>query len=273
MVLGNEFSVLAGFFLASRGLINFNLLLWVFIGTFLVMGSGCGFNNFLDRGIDKKMERTKKRALAVGEVSPNSAFVFAGLVGVLGLFILLQFTNFLTFGLGIVGLLFYVVLYGWAKRKSVHGTLVGSIAGAIPPVAGYTAVSGRLDIEALILFLILTFWQMPHFYGIAIYRLKDYKAAGIPVLPSVKGIKQTKLQIIFYTIAFIIVSSLLSFLGYTGKIYLVVMGLLGLIWFWDGVKGFRVKDSEKWARKIFSFSLIIIMAFCIAVPLDMLFHI
>ncbi len=183
----------------------------------------------------------------------------------LGGLVLLRYTNWLTFVIGFIAFVDYVVLYGLAKRRSVHGTIVGSIAGAAPVVAGYTALTGRLDAAAVILFLILVFWQMPHFYAIAIYRLKDYKSAHLPVLPAVGGIHATKVQMVVYMVAFIVATLALSAYGYTGYVYTIGMTIIGLIWLGKGIAGFRAANDTTWARRVFVFSLVVLLSFSILV--------
>ncbi len=268
IIYGNSLSVIAGFFLASQGDLSLKTFASVLLGAALVMGSGCVFNNYIDRGIDKKMARTKKRALVTQAIPVQHALIYATVLGLLGFLFLALGTNLLTVGVGAVGLFTYVVVYGIAKRTTVHGTIIGSIAGAIPPVSGYTAVTGSLDSGAWLLFLILTCWQMPHFYAIATYRREDYAAAGIPVLPVKKGIKQTKVQIVLYTLAFIIAASLLFFFDYVGYVYLIVMLAVGLWWLRLGIHGFQALDANKWARKVFGSSLIVLLVFCSVTSLD-----
>ena len=203
IIRGNLITAAAGFFLASKDIVDMKLLLAMLVGTSLVIASGCVLNNYLDISIDKQMARTKKRALVTGTITSKNALIFATILGLSGEIILLIFTNLLTALIGLFGLFVYVIVYGAAKRRSTHGTLVGSLSGAVPPVAGYTAVTGSLDWAALTLFLILVCWQMPHFYAIAIYRYNEYKAAGLPMLPIVKGIRATKLQILNYCLFFV----------------------------------------------------------------------
>jgi protoheme IX farnesyltransferase len=169
--------------------------------------------------------------------------------------------------IGLIGIIDYVILYAYFKRTSVHGTLVGTISGATPPVAGYCAVSGRFDLGALLLFLVLVFWQMAHFYAIAMFRAKDYKAAGIPVLPVVKGMRATKIQIVAYIVAFILATLLLPVYGFTGYIYSVVVVSIGLLWLRVAIIGFNAKDDIVWARKVFKYSLIALLVFSIMVSL------
>ena len=259
IIYGNVLTAAAGFLLAAKGHVDLWLLVATLIGTSLVIATACVSNNYIDRGIDKKMARTKKRALVQGTVPAHSAIMFAALLGVVGFLVLILFTNMLVVGVGLVAFIDYVVLYGIAKRRSVHGTIVGSISGAAPVVAGYVAVTNRLDLGALIVFLILVLWQMPHFYAIALYRLKDYAAAGIPVLPREKGSKVTKLEILLYIAAFTVACALLTVFGYAGWTYLAVVIALGLLWLWLGLQGFKTTSNEQWARKVFLFSLIVIL--------------
>jgi len=268
IIYGNVFTTIAGFLLASRGHVNLGLFLATLFGVSLVIASACVLNNYIDRNIDKKMERTKKRALVTHAVSPANAIIFAIILGVLGFTDLILFTNFLTFFIGLVGFVDYLVLYGLSKRWSVHGTVIGSISGATPIAAGYTAVTNRFDMGALILFSIMVFWQMPHFYAIAMYRIKDYAAAGLPVLPVKKGISSTKLQIFFYLIAFILATALLTPTGLTGNIFLIVVGILGITWVGFDIQGFMTTNNSRWARKMFFFSLIAVMVLCIGISVD-----
>jgi heme o synthase len=243
--------------LASKDHIYFWLLIETLGGMSLVIAAACVFNNYLDRDIDKKMKRTKKRALATGLISTRSALVYASILYLGGSLILGIFTNWLVFSLGVISIFFYVVIYGWAKRQSVYSTLVGSIPGAAPPVAGYLAVTNHIDAAAVILFLILVFWQMPHFYAIAMYRYRDYKAAGLPVLPVKYGMKAAKLQILAYVAAFTVVCAMLTIFGYTGYIYLGVVTGLGLYWLWRGLQSYKSSTDEKWGRQMFLTSLIV----------------
>jgi protoheme IX farnesyltransferase len=259
IIYGNSLNVAAGFFLAAGIKRAFDIwtLAAVLVGSGLVIASGCVFNNYIDRDIDRKMPRTRKRALVTGSVPMAMALAYGAVLLALGFLTLALFTNFVTVAVGITGFVFYVVVYGIGKRATVHGTLVGSISGAIPPVAGYTALTGRLDGAAIILFAILVTWQMPHFYSIAMYRRDEYAAAGLPVWPVVKGMHSTKVQIAVYTILFGVAASLLTVFGYTGFVYLAGVAVLSILWFKKALAGFRAKDDAAWARKMFFFSLIV----------------
>lgn len=264
IIYGNTLTAAGGFLLASYTFgFHFGRMVAALVGTALVIGASCVVNNYLDRGIDGKMKRTKNRALVTGSISATAALVYAGVLATAGFALLALFTNTLTVLLGIVAAITYIVLYGITKRRSVHGTLVGSVAGALPPVAGYTSASNSFDTAALIIFVVLVCWQMPHFYAIAMYRMKEYAAANIPVLPIKQGMRATKIQIVIYTVLFLVAVSMLTISGYTGYTYLAVMLGLGLTWLYKQLKGFNAPDDVRWARSIFFFSLFVLMAFSV----------
>ncbi|HUS26352.1 MAG TPA: heme o synthase [Nevskiaceae bacterium] len=268
IIYGNIINATGGFLLASRGHIDFWLLAATLAGISLVIAAACVFNNYIDRHIDKHMARTKKRALVLGTIPGRNALTYALLLQLAGFAILALATNLLTVVLGVIALFVYVVLYGIGKRRTVYGTIIGSAAGALPPVAGYVAVSNNFDTGALLLFLILTLWQMPHFYAIAMYRFDDYAQAKLPVLPVKKGMFITKINILLYIAAFTITTMLLTIFEYTGYTYLVVMAVVGLAWLWRGLQGFKAADDKVWARKMFLFSLIVILVFSASISLD-----
>lgn len=267
LVFGNAIVALGGFFLASRGDIDVVLMAAMFFGISCIMASACVINNYLDRGLDILMARTQKRNAVIKSIPLPVAMMWALFLCVLGSVLLGVYANVLTLCIALFGGLVYVVFYGIGKRKSIHGTLIGSIAGAVPPVVGYTSVTNSFDVAAFILFMMLVIWQMPHFYAIAIFRLADYKAAGIPVLPAVKGIAATKTQMIMYIIAYILAVPALTVYGFTGYAYLIVMELLSVAWLVKSLKGFTTTDDTVWARKLFKFSLIVLMTFSVMIGL------
>jgi len=269
IVFGNLISVTGGFFLASRGDADLTLFLATALGVALVIASGCVFNNYIDRDIDQKMERTRNRVLAQGLVSPAHAIVYACVLGVAGVAVLYAASNTLAVMLVLMGFVVYVGLYSlWLKRGSVYGTLVGSLSGAAPPVVGYCAVSNEFDAGAAILLLIFSLWQMPHSYAIAIFRFNDYQAANIPVLPVIKGISAAKRQIVLYIAAFVVATLMLTLSGYAGYSYFVVAALSGAYWLWMGVSGYKAVDDRVWARKLFTFSIVTITMLSVMMSVD-----
>ena len=254
-------TAIGGFFLAAKGNIDIPLLLSMTFGLGLVIASACVYNNYIDRKIDSKMVRTQRRALVRKIITGKQAIIYATILGIIGFSLLFFYTNILTAFVAFIGFFFYVVVYSIGKRETTYGTIIGSISGAVPPVVGYCAVTNRFDIAAFLLFLILVFWQMPHFYAIAIFRYDDYEAASIPVWPIKKGIAQAKMQMLLYILAFIIAAASLSIFHITGFVYLIVMVTLCLMWLILAVKGFKVTDDNKWAKKMFFFSLVVISIF------------
>lgn len=266
IIYGNFITIVAGFLLASQGFNNYGLLFGTVAGLSLVMASGCVFNNYIDRDIDVLMERTKNRALVLGSISPRSAFIYATVLGVIGSAVLFFYTNILTTAIALFGLFAYVVLYSlWTKRTTVYGTLVGSISGAVPPVVGYVAVSNSLDMAALILFTILVFWQMAHSYAIAIYRLKDYTNAGIPVLVVVKGVRTAKIDMAAYVVLTTSTMLTLTIFQYTGFAYAGIVAVLGFAWLALVLSGFQTINDQVWARKMLLASIVVLVVWCGAV--------
>lgn len=262
VLYGNVITGGAGFLLAAGHFKHFSAVLFIatIVGMTLVIAAACVLNNFLDQDIDAKMERTKTRAIVAGKVPGQSAVLFSVILGIVGTIVLALWTNWLVVGIGALGFVTYVWLYGaLSKRLSIHGTLVGSISGAMPILAGYCAVADKIDIGAVLVFLMLFFWQFPEFYSIAIYRRKEYKAADVPVMSVVKGVQSTTVQIFIYTILFVASTLLLTPFGYTGWLYFAVMAVLGLYWLKIGAEGLRAKDRDAWARRMFHFSLIILL--------------
>lgn len=269
IIFGNFISVMGGFFLASQGNIDLWLLLVTLLGTSLVVASGCVVNNIIDQDIDVKMERTRNRALVKKSVSNTAAFIYAAVLGIFGFALLYFFTNILAVAFAAFGFFVYVVLYSlYLKRHSIHQTLVGSLSGACPPVIGYCAVANQFDAGALILFILFCIWQMPHSFGIAIFRLNDYISARIPVLPAKKGIYITKLQSAVYVLLFTLTGSLLYVFHYVGLIYLVVFAGLCGYWLYLAVSGFKAIDDRVWARRFFLFSVILITVFSVLISVD-----
>ena len=259
ILFGNFITTLGGFFLAAQGSIDFILLLLTLIGTTLVVASGCVVNNVIDQDIDQKMQRTMSRALVQKTISPTIALFYALFLGVIGFGILWFYINAYAFLFAVIGFVVYVVLYSlWSKRTTIHQTVIGSISGASPPVIGYTAVAHQFDMAALLLFVAYALWQMPHSWGIAIYRLDDYKNAGIPILPVARSIVRTKIESLIYVVLFTIAMNALYVYGYTNLIFLVINNVLCIYWFYIGLLGFKAEDDQLWAKRFFLFSVILI---------------
>ncbi|MBW8184568.1 heme o synthase [Shewanella nanhaiensis] len=270
IIMGNLISVAGGFLLAAKGNVDLTLMSMTIVGLSLVVASGCGLNNCIDRDIDAKMQRTRKRVTVTGEISIYSVLLFSVALGVAGFSLLAIFTNKIALIFAGLGYLVYVGIYSlYMKRHSVYGTLVGSFSGAVPPVVGYCAVTGEIDIGAGILLLMFSLWQMPHSYAIAIFRYKDYAAANIPVLPVAEGMTKAKLHIILYIAVFALVSALLPLAGYTGIAFMAVTCATSLWWLGIALKGYRRDiNLNQWARQVFGGSIVTITALSIAMAMD-----
>lgn len=247
--------------LAAHGRINPGRLAAALVGLGLVIAAACVLNNIADSDIDKTMDRTKRRALVTGEVSKTAAGIYAAALGAAGFGILAAFTNPLAVGLAFLGLVLYVPVYTFAKRITSLGTVIGSLPGAVPVTVGYCAATNRFDLGAALLFTIMVTWQMPHFYAIAMYRLADYRAAKIPVLPAVSGVVATKIQMLAYMALFLVAVVALPAAHYAGYSFAVVTGLFGLRWLWLGAAGFRAANNTVWAKGLFKFSLVVLLVF------------
>lgn len=268
IVLGNIISATGGFLLASKGLVDMTVLVPTIIGISLVVASACVFNNCVDRKIDRKMLRTRNRALARGLVSPRAALLYALLLAVSGAALLLPVSK-LSLAIVVAGFCIYAGAYSlYLKRCSAYGVLIGSLAGAAPPIAGYCAVSHRIDMAALILFAMFVLWQVPHSYAIAIFRLDDYSTASIPLLPVRKGVAAARKHITGYVLAFTVVALMLTLAGYTGYPYLVASAGLGLLWLLITWSGRKLSDNRLWAQRLYFFSILAIVILSAMMSVD-----
>jgi protoheme IX farnesyltransferase len=257
----NVMTTAAGFLFASRWHMDWWLFIATLIGMTLVVMSACGANNWTDRSIDAQMPRTKKRATVSGEVSARNLVILTTLLGAAGFVILGRWVNGLVVLLGAIGYIDYVVLYGWTKRTTIYSTLVGTISGAVPLVAGYAAVTGVFDFTALQLGLIMVFWQMVHFYAIGIFRHDDYAAGGLPIWPVKKGIKNTQQWMIAYASLYELAVILLALNG-AGWIFGIVVGGSAVYWLARGLQGFAAEKPAKWARGMFGLSFMTLLVLC-----------
>lgn len=263
ITLSNTIAAMAGFLLAaSTTAFHWPAFIGAIGGTALIIASACVLNNIIDRDIDKKMQRTRKREVAKGSIQVPTATAFLIIIGLGGFALLFFLTNFLTFMLGVIAYIWYVVIYGIAKRTTPYSTLIGGVAGALPPMAGYTALTGSIDAAAILLFWILFFWQLPHFYAISMFRQSDYAAVNIPVWSVKYGMETTKLQIFISVVLYAISAALLTAFGYTGIIYLVLSSALSIYWIYKGITLYNKNDDIKWSRVMFGISLLVLLAMC-----------
>ncbi|GAB1155120.1 heme o synthase [Paenibacillus illinoisensis] len=258
IIKSNLIAMLAGLCLAlyvfdASFIANIVPIILSVIGSSLIIGAAGVFNNLYDRDIDAIMERTRTRPTVTGQVDTKSGLILGITITVVG-GILLYIASPSAAVFGILGLLLYVFPYTmWTKRTTIYNTEVGSLSGAVPPLIGWAAISpelGHFEIWALVVTMLL--WQMPHFYGIAIRRFDEYKAAGVPMLPVVKGIRRTYIQ----TNVYLVLLLLSSFLFWPlSPLVAIVAFLVSLAWLILSVATFDRNQTKKWSHKMFIFSI------------------
>ncbi|MGA7440052.1 MAG: heme o synthase [Luteibacter sp.] len=229
------------------------------LGIWLASASAAAFNHLIDQRIDKLMARTSHRPLATGELTPMKVFVFAMVLGILAMLVLVFLVNMLTAVLTFFSLIGYAVIYtAYLKRATPQNIVIGGIAGAAPPVLGWTAVTGSLHPYALQLLLIIFVWTPPHFWALAIFRVDDYSRAQVPMLPVTHGVKFTRWHIFFYTVLLFLVTLLPFLTGMNGLIYLFGAVVLGIGFLWYAVRLFTSTD-DFFPMKMFNYSIIYLM--------------
>lgn len=253
LVLVTAFS---GMWLGAGGRPPFELMLFTMLGVGLAAASSSVLNNVIDRKRDRLMERTRQRALPSGRVKPEHALIFGLILGILSCGLLAWKVNLLVAQIALATILFYVLIYTlWLKPTTVHCTVLGGIAGALPPVMGFAAVE-QMGWAAVILFGILFVWQPPHFWALALVRSEEYRNAGFRILPVVEGIEKTKHQMLLYTALLLPVSLAPYFLGICGLWYLLTASVMGLVYLWMTMKFNRNPFSKRAARRLFLFSIL-----------------
>lgn len=261
-------TVIVGMFLATPGLVPLTTVIASLVGIGFAAGSAAAINHLVDKRIDSIMSRTSKRPVARGRVSVKQAIYFATVLGVTGLTILVYFVNILTAVLTFITLIGYAGIYtGYLKRATPQNIVIGGLAGAAPPLLGWTAVTNHLDPQALLLVLIIFTWTPPHFWALAIYRFEEYKFAAIPMLPVTHGIAFTKLNILLYTILLLVVSVLPFVVGMSGWIYLAGAVILGARFLYWSIVLYRT-DKPVVAMQTFRFSIIYLMVLFVFLLVD-----
>jgi protoheme IX farnesyltransferase len=216
--------------LAQRGIPSLGLIFWTLVGGSLAAGSANAINCYLDRDIDLLMARTRRRPLPAHEVEPERAVVFGILLGIVSFAVMTYFVNLLSAFLALLAIAFYVLVYTiMLKRSSPQNIVIGGAAGALPPVIGWTAVTGNIGLPALLLFALVFYWTPPHFWALSVRIRKDYAAAGVPMLPVVRGVAETSRQIGLYSILLVAISLVFFAVARMGWIYLVAAVLLGAL--------------------------------------------
>ena len=262
------FTTAGAMFVADRGVPDGWLLFWTLIGGYLAAGGANAINQYVDRDIDERMSRTTERPVVAGRVSPGRALAFGVALGVASALVLGTFANWLAAALALLGLALYVGVYTlWLKRTSIHNIVIGGSAGAVPPLVGWAAVTGNLSLSAWILFAIIFYWTPPHFWALALMLKRDYAAAGVPMLPVVRGESETKRQILLWTLVMIAVTLLPVVAGTAGALYLIAALALGGVFLYLAWRLFR-DPGIVWARATFHYSLLYLALIFVALVLD-----
>jgi protoheme IX farnesyltransferase len=238
--------------------------------TGMVVGAANTLNCYLERDSDRLMARTANRPLPDRRLEPSWALVLGILMGLFAVPTLTLAVNPVTGLLGFIALVSYVAIYTPMKQYTPAALFVGALPGALPPLMGWTAVTGSIDAPGLVLFGVLFFWQIPHFIAISIFRQEEYERAGLKVLPSVRGVRAAKVQSAVYAGALWAVSLLLVPYGLAGTIYFATAMILGGYFFWMALRGFKAEDSNVWAKKFFVASLIYLTTLFAALIIDAL---
>lgn len=248
-------TTLCAMLVAAQGVPSLWTLFWTLVGGALASGGAGAINHYVDRDIDAIMTRTRRRPLPAGRVAPEYALLFGIVLSVLAVYVLTAFVNPVAAVLSLSGNLFYVFVYTiWLKRITPQNIVIGGAAGAVPPLVGWAAVTGQVSVPALLMFLLVFAWTPPHFWALALYKRGDYAAAGVPMLPAVRGEEETRRQILAYTVAMVLASLLFYPLGVLGVPYLVAAMVLGARFLWLVARLYRER-SDQLAKRVFLYSM------------------
>ena len=261
-------TALGGMFLAANGKPSLSIVLLVCAGGALGAGGANSLNHYLDRDIDGLMSRTSHRPVPGQRISPNKALGFGILLNLVAFMVLATWVNLLAAGLTLSATLFYVFVYtGWLKRTTPQNIVIGGAAGSIPPVVGWAAITGGLDLPALYLFAVIFFWTPPHFWALALLIQTDYERARIPMLPVVAGRQQTVLHIFAYAVALVALSLLFATTSAVGWVYLGAAALLGGVFIamaWQ----LKRQSTARQARKLYLYSLLYLVLLFLVMIVD-----
>jgi heme o synthase len=261
-----------GMFLAAQGVPPPLLLGLVWLGGALAAGGANAINHHLDRDIDEKMGRTRNRPVASRRIAPLHALIFGIALNIAAFAILLTWVNLLSALLTLAATLFYVFVYTrWLKRTTPQNIVIGGAAGSIPPLVGWAAITGSLDLPAVYLFAIVFFWTPPHFWALSLLIQRDYAQAGIPMLPVVSTPEHTNQQIFLYTLALVGITVMFALTPAVGLVYLASALPLGGIFIWMAWK-LKLSHTAAQARKVYLYSLLYLALLFVAVMVDSTVH-
>jgi protoheme IX farnesyltransferase len=264
-------TTIAPMFITDAGLPSFRLVLLVLVGGYLMAGGANAINMWFDRDIDTRMARTKLRPIPAGRLSPGAGLAFGVGLGILAIFIFYRYVNPLSAWLALSGLLFYVLIYTmWLKRTTTQNIVVGGAAGAFPPLVGWAAMTGRIDLAAIYLFAIIFYWTPPHFWALALIKQREYANAGVPMMPVVRGERRTKMEMLLYTLFLLPLTLMPSFFGALGLVYLIAAFLLGMRLLWYCVQLLRETGVTPTAWRMYKYSLLYLFLLFLAMGVDRL---
>ena len=265
-IMINALLTAAGAMSLAPGVAPMSVALWLLAGTALIVGSANTLNMFLERDIDCLMSRTKNRPLPMGRLDKRTALWFGAIQGALAIPVLAN-VNLVTAGLGLLALILYVGVYTPMKQRSHWAVWVGGVPGAMPALMGWTAATGRIELAGLAVFGVLFFWQVPHFHAIALYRQREYHAAGLKTLPGTHGERAAKIEIAVYLVVQVAISLGVYALGVAGLPYLITASVLGAVVLGQGFAGLR-RGGTKWARTVFLVSIVYLPVLFAVMVLD-----
>jgi heme o synthase len=262
------FTAIVGTLLSTPGMPPLHALVWGNVGIALAAASAAAINHVLDRRIDAQMSRTRGRPLPTGGLTERQALTFAAVLGFVSMAVLGLLVNPLTAVLTFASLIGYAIIYtAWLKRATSQNIVIGGAAGAAPPVLGWTAVTGHVDADALLLFLIIFAWTPPHFWALAIARRDEYARAGIPMLPVTHGVAHTRLQVLLYTVLLALVTLLPFMTRMSGLIYLAAAVVLDVLFLYHALV-LKISARQELPMRVFRFSVNYLMWMFAALLVD-----
>jgi len=262
-------TTVAPMFITPAGLPTASLVLWVILGGYLMAGGANAINMWFDRDIDDKMSRTRLRPIPAGRIPATLGLAFGISLGLVAFAIFWYRVNHLSAWLALAGLLFYVFIYTiWLKRSSPQNIVVGGAAGAFPPLVGWAAVTGRLDLAAIYLFAIIFYWTPPHFWALALVKRGEYARAGVPMMPVVRGEDRTKFEMLAYTLILLPLTLMPAFFGALGAFYGIAAALLGARLLWYCIQLLRDRSITPMAWRMYRYSLLYLALLFVAMGVD-----
>ncbi len=260
----------AGMVIGAKAWPSLQLTFWVLLGGFMAAGGSSAINQYIDRYDDIKMQRTQKRPIPSGRLTPGEGLAFGVAMALTSFYLMAAFVNLLAALLTLAGIIYYVLLYSiFLKKTTVQNIVIGGGAGAIPPLVGWAASTGSLNIPALFLFAVVFMWTPPHFWALAIVRQKDYARAGVPMLPVIRGEKETRWQIFIYTVELVGLTLLLPLFGLGGSIYFAAAIVLGVLLLYSAWKVWK-RGGNKIAWKMYRHSSMYLAFIFLALMMDAL---